>query len=266
MLKIIIALILSFLGVFGVSFYLGYKNTPKGDKKRIGAKNKRKNIVLDLIWNLPKQMGADKARKNINDFPEQGIIVFEGRQGSGKTISMIEKATELIEKYPQLQVASNCKYEKSQQTLKNSLDMFKLSNGRKGTLILLDEVQVWFNSRNSKNLDESATQYFTTCRKNTRLILGTAQNFYMLSKDLRTQTKLCIKCYTIGALTIQVKREPIIDSMGELKELKFKGINYFIHTDELRNSYDTSEMINVLTKNGLKERINRLNYNNQQID
>ena len=250
--------------IFAFNVYHAYRITPKGNRHRNGEKIKRKKPINDLLFELPKQIGKDIARKDLNRFPKQGLIVFEGRQGSGKTISMVKYATDLKKQYNDLYIAGNLKYKYSEKLLKNSLDMYKISKGSTGALILLDECQVWYNSKNSKNLDESATQYFTTCRKNVRLILATAQNFYMLSKDLRSQTRLLITCYTFGALTIQVKKEPILDSMGELKKMKFKGIDYFVHTDEIRESYDTSEMIGILTKNGLKERVNRLDQSGQK--
>lgn len=250
--------------IFALNMHIAYRKEPKGNRHRNGQNLKRKNPIKDFLIELPKQLGKDKARANANEFKEQGLIVFEGRQGSGKTISMVKYATDLKTKYNDLYIAGNLKYKYSEQTLKNSLEMYKIAKGKTGALILLDECQVWYNSKNSKNLDESATQYFTTCRKNKRLILATAQSFYMLSKDLRSQTKLLVSCFSLGAVTFQLKKEPILDSMGELKKMKFKGIDYFIHTDELRNSYDTSEMIGILTKNGLKERVNRLDYNGQK--
>lgn len=245
--------------------HIAYRTTPKGNKARNGAKKRKKRVLKEVFINLPRQIGKDLARKDANRFPYHGLVVYQGRQGSGKTISMIAEANRLKELYNDLYVASNLKYRYSEKTLRNTLDMYKISKGETGSLFLLDECQVWYNSKNSKNLDESATCYFTTCRKNVRLILATAQNFYMLSKDLRSQTRLLIDCHTIfNALTIQVKKEPILDSMGELKKMNFKGISFLIHNDYLRESYDTSEMINILAKNGLKERVNRLNYTGQK--
>lgn len=247
--------------------HIAYRTTPKGNKARNGAKKRKKRLLKELLYNLPRQIGKDLARKDANRFPYHGLIVYEGRQGSGKTISMIAEANRLKDLYNDLYIASNLKYRNSEKTLRNSLDMYKIAKGETGALMLLDECQVWYNSKNSKNLDESCTCYFTTCRKNVRLILATAQNFYMLSKDLRSQCKMLISCYTIfNALTIQVKKEPIMDSMGELKKMKFKGIGYIVHDDYLRQSYDTSQMIGILAKNGLKERVNRLNYSSQEIE
>ena len=246
--------------IYCLNYHIAWRKTPKCTEKRNGENIKRKSILRRLLVDLPMQNARDRARRNPNRFPEQGVILFQGRQGAGKTISMIQYATELKRKYNDLYICGNMKYKYSQKTLKSGTDMLKISKGETGALILLDEVQIWYNSKNSKNIDESVTCYLTTCRKNVRLILGTCQNYYMCSKDLRSQTKLLCDCRTAGALTVVVKKEPVLDSMGELKKMKFKGIYFFVHDDELRSLYDTSEMINILAKNGLKSREERGDY------
>ena len=45
----------------------------------------------------------------------------------------------------------------------------------------------------------------------------------------------------------------VIDSEGNVIELKYKGMYSFVHTDELRNAYDTYKVIHTLAKEGFKE-------------
>lgn len=67
------------------------KNTEKDETIKI----KKTNYIKMLFYDLPKNIGADIARRNPNEFREHGIIIFEGEQGAGKTSSMVQYALEL---------------------------------------------------------------------------------------------------------------------------------------------------------------------------
>lgn len=54
-------------------------------------------------------------------------------------------------------------------------------------------------------------------------------------------------------MTIVKRLEPILDINGDVAEWKKKGYYFFVHDDELRNSYDTFKVIERLTKVGFKE-------------
>jgi len=97
-------------------------------------------------------------------------------------------------------------------------------------------------------------EVITQNRKNRRIILGTAQNFYLLSKAIRTQTTEVRRCATLlGCLTIVRRFEPILDAEGNVAEWKKKGMYFFVHNKELRDSYDTFKVIQRLSKVGFKE-------------
>ena len=99
-------------------------------------------------------------------------------------------------------------------------------------------------------------QIITQNRKNRRVIMGTAQNFYLLSKAIRTQTTEVRRCTTLlGCLTIVRRFEPILDAEGNVAEWKKKGMYFFVHNKELRDSYDTFKVIERLNKVGFKEEV-----------
>ena len=50
-----------------------------------------------------------------------------------------------------------------------------------------------------------------------------------------------------------VRREPIIDNDGDVKELKYRGMYCFVHSDRLRNSYDTWSVVDALSESGFQE-------------
>ena len=63
------------------------------------------------------------------------------------------------------------------------------------------------------------------------------------------------RCTTLfGALTIVRRVEPILNSDGNVKEWKHRGIYFFVHSKKLRESYDTYYVIESLRKSGFQEK------------
>ena len=58
-----------------------------------------------------------------------------------------------------------------------------------------------------------------------------------------------------GCLTIVRRFEPLLDSEGKVVEFKKRGIYFFVHDKDLRNSYDTYHVIESLSKSGFKPQI-----------
>ena len=128
----------------------------------------------------------------------------------------------------------------------------------------MDELQNWFSSNDSKNFPPEMLQVITQNRKNRRVILGTAQNFYLLSKAIRTQTTEVRRCVTLlGCITIVRRFEPILDAQGDVLEWKNKGMYFFVHDKKLRESYDTYKVIERLQKVGFKEEQTETNIINK---
>jgi len=133
-------------------------------------------------------------------------------------------------------------------------------NGIYGVIAVLDETQNWFSSNQSKNFPPEMLQVITQNRKNRRVILGTAQNFYLLAKAIRSQTTEIRRCTTyFGALTLVRRFEPILDSEGNVQEFKKRGFYFYVHDEDLRNSYDTYHVIESLKESGFKDNVDNLN-------
>jgi hypothetical protein len=127
------------------------------------------------------------------------------------------------------------------------------ANGIQGVIVQMDELQNWFSSNQSKNFPPEFLEVITQNRKNRRVILGTSQVFTRLSKPLREQTTEVRKCYTFcGCLTVVLRKEPVLDSSGEVLEYKNRGFYWFVHTKEIRESYDTYHVIESLSKSGFQ--------------
>lgn len=186
-------------------------------------------------------------------FGYKGLVIFEGRQGSGKTISMIQFARQMQEEYPRVKCITNLGYTKQDDELNHWKKLTDYSNDKYGVICVMDELQNWFSSNQSKDFPPEMLQVITQNRKNRRIILGTSQNFYLLAKAIRSQCTEIRRCITLlGCLTIVRRLEPILDSDGNVKEFKSIGYYFYVHDKDLRDSYDTYKVIESLSKSGFK--------------
>lgn len=228
----------------------------KGKRFKKGTHNKLKkhSILRRLFIDLPHQYVNDLFDKNPDFFNYQGLVIFEGRQGSGKTTSMIEFASRMQEEYPLCKCITNLGYTNEDTSLTDWRMLINYKNGIRGVVVCMDELQNWFSSNDSKNFPPEMLEVITQNRKNRRIILGTAQNFYLLSKAIRTQTTEVRRCTTLlGCLTIVRRFEPILDAEGNVAEFKKRGMYFFVHNEKLRKSFDTFKVIKRFVKVGFKD-------------
>ena len=195
-------------------------------------------------------------------FKYQGLIIFEGRQGSGKTMSMVEFIKRMQEEYPLAKTTTNFGLKSQNKELKDWRMLIDYKNDKQGVIVGMDELQNWFSSNDSKNFPPEMLGIVTQNRKNRRIILGTSQNFYLLAKAIRSQATEVRRCSTFfGCLTVVKRVEPILDSEGNVQEWKNRGMYFFVHSKELRNAYDTYKVIENLRKSGFKEQAQDINNN-----
>lgn len=226
--------------------------SPKYPCEPIRFKESSKFYQLFVL--LPRMLGKDRANLDTNSFNAHGLILFEGKQGFGKTISMVRYANLLKAKFPESIVISNTK------TIFNDIDLYgwrpllDVNNGKYGVICLLDEISIWFSNRNYKNFPPELLQIITQNRKNRRVILGTCQNVSMCDKAIRLQATYVVKCYTFSCITFNVWSVPDFDSEGNLLKRKFKKITWFVQDEFLRECYDTYSVIESLSSTGFVER------------
>ena len=226
------------------------KRFPKNE----GTKPKKKGILRRLFIDVPHQFVLDLLEREPDFFPYQGLIIFEGRQGAGKTISMVEFATRMKNERLKSKMISNMSLKGEDANLKDWRMLIDYKNGHHGVIVVMDELQNWFSSNDSRNFPPEMLGVITQNRKNRRIILGTSQNFYLLAKAIRSQATEVRRCTTLlGCLTIVRRFEPILDSEGNVVEFKKRGMYFFVHDKKLRESYDTYKVIENLKKSGFKE-------------
>lgn len=253
---ICILLILISCAFYYVKGLLKGKRVPKGNRRRLVKPSLLKKIFILM----PKQYIEDLFSRPADFFPYQGMIIFEGRQGSGKTISMVRYMKDMQYEFPDALCTTNLAYTDENKPLKTWTMLIDYKNGYKGVIVAMDELQNWFSSNDSKNFPPEMLSVITQNRKNRRIILGTSQNFYLLAKAIRSQATEVRRCATyFGCLTVVRRLEPILDSEGNVVEWKKRGIYCFVHDKELRESYNTWKVIENLRKSGFKENISREN-------
>lgn len=211
----------------------------------------KRNVLLRIFYDAPRQYVTDIYNRQPDFFRPQGMVIFTGRQGNGKTIAMMQYATELYDMYPLCKILSNTAYVYQDRPLTHWKQLVSFKNEHKGVIVIIDELQNWFSSNQSRNFPPEMLSVITQNRKNRRLILGTSQNFYLLAKAIRSQATEVRECMTLaGVLTIVIKREPIVDNDGDVKEMKYRGMYFFVHSPRLRDSYDTWAVVDSLSKSG----------------
>lgn len=248
------------IGVFAVFIFMiciniviglaSGRRFPQGSKRKI----KKHGFFRRIFVDTPRQYVDDLFNREPDFFKYQGLIIFEGRQGAGKTISMIQFARDMQREFPKSKCIDNLGYKGSNDNLKDWRMLMDYKNGHEGVIVIMDELQNWFSSNDSKNFPPEMLGVITQNRKNRRIILGTSQNFYLLAKAIRSQATEVRRCTTLlGCLTIVRRFEPILDSEGIVVEWKKRGMYFFVHDSELRKSYDTYKVIENLSKSGFKE-------------
>lgn len=264
---ILAGILVFFMFLIGINVIVNLlqgKRLQKGTSKQVV---KKRGILRKLFIDFPKRFVDDIFERDPDFFPYQGLIIFEGRQGNGKTISAIQCARQMQKEYLKCKCITNLNYAYEDDELDHWSKLIDYKNGILGVIAVLDETQNWFSSNQSKNFPPEMLQVITQNRKNRRVILGTAQNFYLLAKAIRSQTTEIRRCTTFfGCLTLVRKFEPILNSEGAVEEFKKRGWYFFIHDKDLRESYDTYHVINSLKESGFKDNADILSNDGEIIN
>lgn len=206
----------------------------------------RRGILKRLFIDFPGSLARDLLNRNPDAFPLYGIHCFCGEQGSGKTSAMVAKLRELKQKYPKVLILTNFDCIYSDGLIKDWKDIVFTNNGSCGIVIALDEIQNWFSTNESKDFPPELLQEICQQRKQYKMVLCTSQRFQRMSKQLREQVNFLYEPFTfLGCLTFVRVRKPFVDDDGKLDRYRTRkrGTYFFVHDDELRNSYDTFEKI-----------------------
>lgn len=202
-----------------------------------GSKNP-KSIIDCIGFNL------EFNRLHPNYFKPEGITIFSGSQGDGKSLSAVQFCKKILNDYPNAIFCTNLHVSgvlNKQIEFQGLDDLETVSNGEMGVVYLIDEIQNYLNSLLSKDVPLSTIVNLTQQRKQRKLIVGTTQVYGRMAKPLREQVKNVVLCHKVLGF-IQFNR--LIDSMqtqevnGQLVTVPKKSFIWF-HSPKLYRSYDT---------------------------
>ena len=218
------------------------------------------SMLLDLI----RWLVYDLLYTIINGkvFKPYGLTCFVGRQGGGKTISMVEYLDRMKELYPDSIVVTNFNYTKQDMPFTSWRQFTEVRNGLNGVIFAIDELQNEYNSNNWKDFPEDLLSVVTMQRKQRIKIVATSQVFTRVVKQLREQCYEVVECKTFfGRWTKQKCYDAddynyIIDNPTPERRFKTrKKWKYsFVQSNFIRNLFDSYSVVESIRQ---KEYIDR---------
>ena len=206
-----------------------------------------------LFIEFPKRFALDYFERDPNHFNEYGVHVFVGEQGSGKTTAVVHKLLQLQKRFPQLIVRTNMDYKYQDAELNHWKDLVQNNNGELGQVEVIDEIQTWFNSNQSKNFPVEMLTEVSQQRKQRKMIIGTSQLFNRMAKPLREQVNFVHCPMTLfGCLTIVRVTKPKFWNDEKQIFTRFIKTYFFVHTEEIRNAFDTYQKIERYSDGGFQ--------------
>lgn len=257
---VVLAVIIAPIVIMMLVFFLWYHFVKKMPipKRREPPTNHKRNFFVRFFWDFPKRFVLDRLTQDPDRYNNTAIIIFEGEQGSGKTIAAVQYIYEELRKYPLAQFSANIDVKGQSCLLEGLEQIIESDNGIYGQLNLIDEVQNWLNSNESKNVPVEFVGEICQQRKQAKAIIGTTQRFNRMSKQLRQETTFLMRPITVmGCLTIVRKYKPKVDADGQVTKMKMLGCYFFVHSDELREAYDTYSKVKRLNLKGFKPKSER---------
>lgn len=199
----------------------------------------------DLLFTSTKYK-MDFKKEHPDYFDPDGLLVFSGPQGSGKTLSAVQYCKKVLSKYPKCIFVTNVEITDLPDDITvieyNGLDsLSSIQNGYNGVLYLIDELHLEFNSLESKNISIEEMTEFAQQRKQRKHIVGTSQVFMRLAKPLREQVKRVVLCHNYFGLiqhNTEIDGTTAHEEAGDLIA-RVTGNYWWFHSPELYSCYDT---------------------------
>ena len=195
------------------------------------------------ITNTLRELDLKRDRKQ---FPYQGLWLFTGTQGSGKTLLMMHLVAEMHDKYPEALIISNISiFGLPCIPYTGVSDFDKYNNGEKGIIFIIDEIHTLFSSLQSAKMPESTLTVWSQNRKNRRVILGTSQRFSRVAKGIREQTLYNYECTRPIACfyRYRILEADLYDDAGKYIGEKSPSWSWYVPRVNVMRMYNTLEVV-----------------------
>lgn len=220
-----------------------------------------RNLFLYLRWAYVDLFRAIKGGRK--QFKEFGLTMFCGRQGGGKTISMVDYLERMRAKYPACHIYSNFGYVGQTGELKGWEMLLSERNGEDGVIFAIDEIHAEFSSNAWKDFPPELLREISQQRKQKVKIIASAQVFKDVAVQLRRQCFDIVECRTVGGRWTFQRCFDAEDYNAYVEsnataEKKFKVHRKyrrsFVQTDRIRELFDTYAKIEAMRKVGFQAR------------
>lgn len=214
------------------------------------------------LWHFIRLYIKDiKKSDKIKTFEEFGLTMYTGRQGSGKTLSLVEYLYRMKIKYPNVMIVTNFEYAGQDKVFEHWTDLLNIRNGENGVIFAIDEIQNEFDSNSWKDFPAWVLAEITQQRKQRIKIIGSSQVFTRVVKQLREQCYEVVECSCISKRWIfqrafdGAEYSDYTDSVNKPPSLHRLWRRSFVQNDPIRSLYDTYKKIEKI-KRGQYERKN----------
>ncbi|MCJ1990831.1 hypothetical protein [Pseudolactococcus carnosus] len=227
------------------------------DNKRVLSEQKFLIKLARFFGYVPIDIAHSFSNTEFNDF---GIDIYCGRQGSGKTVSMVDKLDYYRRYYPKCQIFTNFGYKHETGQLIDWQQLLNITNGVDGVVFAIDEIHNEFDLYDAKGFNTDLLRLISMQRKQHIKILGTAQVYSDVNIKLRRQTFKVIDCYTIfRRWTFQkafdaLEYNRVVDNPEKKAKLKRLWRKNLVQNARFRDSFDSSLVIDNMK--ALKKRQN----------
>lgn len=221
----------------------------KKDKRIYSEKNFF--VKFFYFWYL-KFIDIKNNIKKGREFDEFGVTIFTGRQGAGKTISMVEYLERMRKKYPDCIIVTNFGYANEDKSFDSWQDLVTIRNGIDGVIFAIDEIQNEFSNDKWKNFPEWLLREITQQRKQRIKIVATSQIFTRVVKQIREQAFEVVECRTFAKRWTIMRAfdaedyNAVLDNPDKKRKIIRIWRRNFIQDNYIRNifnSYDKVEKI-----------------------
>lgn len=196
----------------------------------------------------------DRVREHLisGKFCAAGMVAFCGVQGSGKTLSATLYARQLMDIYPHSILVTNLSLNFDYWDVDRCIayegfhQIHDMQNGEYGLIYLLDEIQLEFNSLDSKKMSIPIFEAVCQQRKQRKTIIGTTQVFGRLAKPFREQFRNVVLCDNFWGVFFRQRvfsAENVATDDDVLTQLKPAFTRWYIPSRADFASYDTLEII-----------------------
>ena len=190
-----------------------------------------------------------------------GIWCFVGAQGSGKTLSATKVFKAVAQRYPKALLCTNLAVhglgDREIIPFTDYAQIGELTNGLKGVIFLLDEIQTIWNCMEARSIPVDELGTLCQTRKDRRLVLGTSHVSGRTAKQVREQYKYVIFCRSyFKYLQINTIVDPCPEGYTSEDDGHFEGLvkfhHIYFHHPRDYQSYDTLNKIQRI-KRGVKK-------------